>query len=67
MIECKKVHNCYPIMFTRGRFNQPNFGVKDISEYREVYGFNKSLELIYSLVETHRELLDYLDNYNYKS
>ncbi len=63
----KKVHNCYPIMFTKGRFNQPNFGVKDISEYRNTYGIKKSLELIFSLVESNRALLDYLDNYNYNT
>lgn len=63
----KKIHNCHPIMFTKGRFGQSNFGVKDISEFRNTYGMQKSIELIFSLVEMNRELIDSLNNHNYNS
>jgi hypothetical protein len=61
----KKVHNCQPLMFTKGRFNQPNYGVKDLSEFRELYGYEKTYNLLASLIEKNIDLLDDITNYNY--
>jgi hypothetical protein len=60
----KRVHNCYPIMFTRGRFNQPDFGVKDFTEFRETYGTEKTKALIINTFDKYKELFTYIDNLN---
>lgn len=63
----KKVHGCLPLMFTRGKFNQPDFGVKDVSDFRYAYGREKLILLINNLLEKYSEELNYLDKYNYES
>jgi hypothetical protein len=60
----KRIHNCYPLMFTRGRFNQPDFGVKDFSEFRETFGHEKTVNLIKTIYNTHEHILDYITNEN---
>lgn len=63
----RNIYNVHPIMFTRGRFGQQDFGVKDFSEFLETYGRRKTENLIKYLVDKNQELFDYLDNYNYES
>lgn len=63
----KRIHNILPLMFTRGRFNQPDFGVKDFSEYRAVYGKDKTKELISTILDKYREDLDKITLYNYNA
>ena len=63
----KRIHNCLPLMFTKGRFNQPDYGVKDFSEFREVFGKEKTNELIASLIEKYYDDIQQLTLYNYES
>lgn len=63
----KRIHNCSPLMFTRGRYNQPDYGVKDFSEFREKFGREVTIRLIQSLIDTHRVQLEELNKYNYES
>jgi hypothetical protein len=62
----KNTYGISPLMFTRGRFNQPDFGVKDFSEFRDVYGRAKTIQLIEQTIEPYREDLDKfsLEQYN---
>lgn len=63
----KKIHKCFPLMFTKGNHKQPDFGVKDMSEFRETYGKEKSIALIQSVLSKYQDLLDYYNKYNYES
>lgn len=63
----KKVHGCLPLMFTKGKYNQPNFGVKDVSDFREAYGREKLLLLTNNLLDKYKEQLESLNKYNYES
>ena len=42
----KKAYNIQPLMLTRGRFGTYDYGVKDISDFREAYGKKKTYNLI---------------------
>jgi hypothetical protein len=42
----RKTYNIQPIMFTNGRFNTIDYGVKDFAEYVDVYKNNKTKELL---------------------
>ena len=53
--KAKKLYNIQPLMLTRGKYGQPDYGVKDISDFREAYGYNKTKLLI-------NEALNYLSN-----
>lgn len=63
----KKVHNCFPLMFTKGKYKQPDFGVKDMSEFRERYGKEKSIALLSSVISDYEEVLQSVTKYNYES
>lgn len=63
----RKVYKTEPMMFTRGRFNQPDYGVKDMSEFRQTYGEEKTKNLINSLLDKYEEELNTIDRYNYTS
>jgi hypothetical protein len=63
----KRIHKINPIMFTKGRFNQPNYGVKDLSEFREMYGETKTKELLDSLMDKYQDELHQITLYNYNS
>ena len=63
----KRVHKCSPLMMTKGRFKQPNFGVKDFSEFREVFGREQTIRLIQSIIDKHLDDIEYFNNYNYNS
>lgn len=63
----KKIHGCLPLMFTKGRYQQPDFGVKDFSEFRERYGVEKTKELINTIVQQYYEQLEQINHYNYHS
>lgn len=63
----KRVHGCLPLMFTRGKYNQPDFGVKDVSDFREAFGREKLLILINNLLDKYSEDLNTINKYNYDS
>lgn len=63
----KKVHGCQPLMFTRGRYGTTDYGVKDFSEFRELYGHEKTQLLIQTILNQYIEGLDEITKYNYKS
>jgi hypothetical protein len=63
----KKIHGCLPLMFTKGRFKQPDFGVKDFSEFREQYGVEKTKDLINTIIEQYYTELEQIKQYNYES
>lgn len=63
----KREHGIQPLMFTRGRYNQPDFGVKDFSEFREAFGFERTLQLVLSLYDKYQEDLEFISRYNYES
>lgn len=66
-IKYKKIHGCLPLMFTRGRYNQPDFGVKDVSDFREAFGREKLILLVNTLLNKYSDELEKINNYNYKS
>lgn len=51
----KRTYNIQPLMLTRGRYGKPDYGVKDISDFREVYGRDNTMQLI-------NQSLDYLSD-----
>lgn len=63
----KKKYNIHPLMFTKGRFNQPNYGTKDFTDYRAINGNTGTLKLIDTIKEKNQDILDYFTNYNYES
>lgn len=66
-IKYRKVHGLLPLMFTRGKYNQKDYGVKDISEFLETYGLEATISLIQNLYKDHQEDLDTITLYNYNS
>ena len=63
----KKIYNISPLMFTQGRFNQPNYGVKDFTDFRALNGHTSTLKLIANINNKFQEELDYFTKYNYES
>lgn len=63
----KKKYNIHPLMFTKGRFNQPNYGTKDFTDYRAINGHNTTLKLIDTVNNKFQEELDFFTTYNYES
>lgn len=63
----KKEYNIPPLMFTKGRFNQPNYGVKDFSDFISFFGREKAQELLNITLNKYREQLDEINIYHYKS
>lgn len=63
----KKEHNIPPLMFTKGRYNQPNYGVKDFSDFVAYFGRDKAQELIKITLDKYRPQLDEINTYNYNS
>ena len=63
----KRVHGCLPLMFTKGKHNQINYGVKDFSEFREQYGHIKMINLITTLIDKYEEDITSINTYNYES
>jgi hypothetical protein len=61
----KRVHGILPLMFTKGKYNQLDFGVKDFSEYIETYKDEKTKLLISSIINKYKKELDYIDLLNY--
>jgi hypothetical protein len=62
----KKIHKCPPLMFTRGRFKQPDYGVKDFSDFIDTYGKDKAILLIRTLLDAHQDLFDAITKQQYK-
>ena len=63
----KAIHGIQPLMFTRGKYNQRDFGVKDFSDFRDTFGRERTQSLIDSLVEQHIEDFNSINKYNYES
>ena len=61
----KRIHSILPLMFTRGKYNQYDYGVKDFSEYREKFGRESTLALINLIIDEYREDLEKINKYNY--
>lgn len=49
--KAKKLYNLEPLMFTKGRYGKPNYGVKDFSDFREKYGKDTTLKIIKSTID----------------
>ena len=47
----KHTYNIQPLMLTRGKYQKPDYGVKDISDFREAYGKDKTYKLIQQALE----------------
>lgn len=60
-------YNIHPLMLTRGRFQQPDYGVKDFTDYRANNGHINTQKLIHSVIDKNAETLAYFKNYNYES
>lgn len=63
----KKEHNINPLMFTKGRFNQPNYGTKDFTDYRAMNGHKDTVKLIETITDKYQEVIDFFLEYNYNS
>jgi hypothetical protein len=54
-------------MFTKGRFNQPNYGTKDFTDYRAMNGHKDTVKLIETITDKYQEVIDFFLEYNYNS
>lgn len=59
----KKKYGIQPFMLTRGRFGKPDYGVKDISDFREQYGRDLTMKLIFQALDTLQERIDSINKY----
>ena len=60
----KKQFGIKPLMLTRGRYGKPDYGVKDISDFRETYGKQKTLDLINKSIEHLSDFIEYSKQLN---
>ena len=51
-------------MLTRGKYNKPDYGVKDISDFRETYGKQKTLDLINKSIDHLSDFIEYSKQLN---
>ena len=63
----KKKYNIFPLMFTKGLFNQPNFGAKDFTDFRAINGHENTQKLISSVITKNSETLDYFRTCEYET
>lgn len=61
----KKKYGILPLMFTRGKHNQIDFGVKDFSEFIENFGDEATKKLINNILNIHKEDLDNFNKHIY--
>lgn len=60
----KKQFGIKPLMLTRGKYNKPDYGVKDISDFREMYGKQKTLDLINKSIDHLSDFIEYSKQLN---
>ncbi len=63
----KKEYNIHPLMFTKGRFNQPNYGTKDFTDYRAMNGHKGTVKLIETITDKYQEVINFFLEYNYNA
>lgn len=63
----KKLYNISPLMLTKGKFQQPNYGAKDFTDYRAINGHKETLKLLEVVRNKFQEELDFFKLYNYES
>jgi hypothetical protein len=63
----KKEYNINPLMLTKGRFNQPNYGTKDFTDYRAMNGHKDTVKLIETITNKYQEVIDFFLEYNYNA
>lgn len=59
----KKIYGIQPLMLTRGRYGKPDYGVKDISDFRERYGRDTTLKIINQAMEYLQDRIDSVNQY----
>ena len=60
----KKQFGIKPLMLTRGKYGKPDYGVKDISDFREMYGKQKTLDLINKSIVQLSDFIEYSKQLN---
>lgn len=55
----KKHYGIEPLMFTRGWYGSVDYGVKDFSDFREAYGFDKTIEVIKTAFDYYEDCFEY--------
>ena len=63
----KKIYNISPLMMTKGRFNQPNYGAKDFTDFIALNGRKETHKLIQTIENKFEEEFTYFTQYNYNS
>lgn len=63
----KKVYGIQPLMLTKGRFKQPNYGAKDFTDYRSMNGHKETEKLIDIVTSKFQNEIDYFMKYNYET
>jgi hypothetical protein len=63
----KKIYNIHPLMMTKGRFNQPNYGTKDFTDYIGANGRKNTENLINIVKNKYEDELTFFTQYNYNS
>lgn len=58
----KRSYNMQPLMLTRGRFGKPNYGAKDISDFREAFGREATLQIMNKAVDYLSDRFEDLEN-----
>ena len=58
----KHKFNIKPLMLTRGRYGKPDYGVKDFSDFRELYGRDKTIALINETISSLSDFIEYSKN-----
>lgn len=63
----KKRYNIHPLMFTKGRFKQPNYGSKDFTDYIAYNGRIATENLVETIKNKFEDEMTYFTQYNYNS
>jgi hypothetical protein len=63
----KRIYNIHPIMLTKGRFNQPNYGAKDFTDYIAANGRDNTKKLIETIENKYEEEINFFITYNHNA
>lgn len=63
----KKRYNIHPLMFTKGRFKQPNYGSKDFTDYIKANGRIATENLVETIKNKFEDEMTYFTQYNYNA
>jgi hypothetical protein len=63
----KRHYGIEPLMFTKGWYGSVDYGVKDFSDCREAYGYDKTLNIIKETMDKYSDCLNYSNKLIYNA